>query len=86
MKKKTMVIVGSVLGTRLATAIITSIIIKRATKIEIEKQLLIENVRAFMKANKVGKHDYDTQVYVKGLSLNGKSLSEKQIEKLLSRV
>lgn len=86
MKKKTMVIVGSVLGTRLATAIITSIIIKRTTKIEMEKQLLIENVRAFMKANKVGKHDYDTQVYVKGLSLNGKSLSEKQIEKLLSRV
>ena len=86
MKKKTMITIGAIAGAGLGAAIITDIIMRRSARIEKEKQLLIESIRGFMKANKVGVHDYDTQLYVKGLLLNGKSLSEREIEELFEKV
>lgn len=86
MKKKTMITIGAIAGAGLGAAIITDIIMRRSARIEKEKQLLIESIRRFMKANKVGVYDYDTQLYVKGLLLNGKSLSEREIEELFEKV
>ena len=59
---------------------------RRSARIEKEKQLLVESVRRFMKANKVGRYDYDTQLYVKGLLLNGRSLSEEEIKELFEKI
>lgn len=86
MKKETMMAIVAGLGAGSGTAIITNILIKRATRIEKKKQLLVKNVRKFMKTNKVGKHDYETLMYIKGLSLDGKSLSEQEIEELFERI
>lgn len=86
MKKKTMITIGAIAGAGLGAAIITDILMRRSARIEKEKQLLVESVRRFMKANKVGRYDYDTQLYVKGLLLNGRSLSEEEIKELFEKI
>ena len=86
MKKKAMITIGAIAGAGLGAAIITDILMRRSARIEKEKQLLVESVRRFMKANKVGRYDYDTQLYVKGLLLNGRSLSEEEIKELFEKI
>ena len=86
MKKKTMITIGIMAGAGLGAAIITDMLMKRSARIEKEKQLLVESVRRFMNANKVGRYDYDTQLYVKGLLLNGRSLSEEEIKELFEKI
>lgn len=86
MKKKTMITIGIMTGAGLGAAIITDILMRRSVRIEKEKQLLVESVRRFMKANNVGRYDYDTQLYVKGLLLNGRSLSEEEIKELFEKI
>lgn len=86
MKKKTMITIGAIAGAGLGAAIITDILMRRSARIEKEKRLLVESVRRFMKANKVGRYDYDTQLYVKGLLLNGRSLSEEEIKELFEKI
>lgn len=86
MKKKTMITIGTMAGAGLGAVIITDILMRRSVRIEKEKQLLVRNIIRFMKANKVGKYDYDTQLYVQGLLLNGRNLREEEIKELFERI
>lgn len=84
MKKKQILIVTGI-GTMIGAGIITNMILKKSAKAKKEEELLVEQIREYANNNKCSIHDFETHKYVKGVLLNGKNLSDEQIEKLFEK-
>lgn len=83
--KKKQVLIATGIGTIIGAGIITNIVLKKSAKAKKEEELLVEQIREYVKNNKCSIHDFETHKYVKGVLLNGKNLSDEQIEKLFKR-
>ena len=85
MNKKVIIAVTGI-GAVVGTGVVANVILKKAAKAKKQEEFFIEAIRQYIRSNKCSVQDFETRKYVKEVLMNGKKLSDKQIDKLLKKV